>query len=331
MRSAIRLPLIAAVLLATGAARAQASDPAAAQAMFDEAKQLMAAGRLAEACPKFLVSFKLDPKPGAAVNLADCYEKNGQFASAWARYLEAASLAQRAAQPEREQYARDHAKALEPKLSRVSVNAAPAPGLEVLRDGVVIDPAMLGTALPVDAGKHQIDARAPGKKTWTTTVELPIGGAPVKVDVPPLQDGEAGASPVGPVAPGAPPAPGDAAPVPFWGSQRVAGLVVGVVGLAGLGVGSAFGAIASSKWSTAKTNDCGGTTMCSAAGVTLVGDAKSAATVSTGMFIAGGVLVAAGVVVFATAPRAKAPARAGLVLAPAPIAGGAAFIAKGEF
>ena len=147
--------------------RAQgSSDLAAAQGLFDAAKQLVAQGKLAEACPKFLASFRFDPKPGTMVNLADCYEKNGQTASAWARYLEAATLAQRAGQAEREQYAKEHAAALEPKVARLSIAAAAAPGLEVLRDGK-IDAAILGTPVPVDPGKHLIEARAPGKKTWS--------------------------------------------------------------------------------------------------------------------------------------------------------------------
>jgi hypothetical protein len=177
MHKALCWPIVGAALLAARAAGAQSTDPAAAQAMFDEAKQLVAAGKLAEACPKFLTSFKLDPKPGAAVNLADCYEKNGQVASAWARYLEAASLAQRAGQAEREQYARQHAAALEPRLARlVIVAAAPPPGLEVRRDGAGIDTTMLGVGVPVDPGKHQVEARAPGKKTWSKEVEVPAGG-----------------------------------------------------------------------------------------------------------------------------------------------------------
>ena len=328
-----RVPILLAALLAAGTARAQASDPAAAEALFRDAKELVAAGRFAEACPKFLASYKLDPKPGAVVNLADCYEKNGQIASAWARYVEGASLAQRAGQVEREQYARDHARALEPKLSRVRIACAPAPGLEVRRDGELVDAATLGTALPVDAGKHTIEARAPGKKPWTTTVDVPLGGAPITVDVPPLEDGAASSAAVGPVAPprvDAPP-PGDAPPAPSWSAQRKAGVAVGVVGLVGLGVGAAFGAVALSKWSSAKNDHCSGMPLtCDAMGVSLTSDAKSAATLSSATFIPGAALLAAGVVVFATAPRGKAPATTGLVLAPAPLPGGASFTLAGR-
>src|SRR5262245_35951588 len=117
MRRALPLSIVVAALLAAPEAHAQGGDLAVAQGLIDEANRLVGQGKLAEACPKFLASFQLGPKPGTAVNLADCFEKNGQIASAWARYLEAASLAQRAGQSEREQYAREHAATLEPKLS----------------------------------------------------------------------------------------------------------------------------------------------------------------------------------------------------------------------
>ena len=117
----------------------------------------------------------------------------------------------------------------------------------------------------------------------------------------------------------------------FWGPQRIAGVVVGVAGLVGIGVGSAFGASASSSWSSAKNGHCSGTPLtCDMMGVSLAGDAKSAATISTAMFIAGPALLATGVIVFLTAPKATSPAKAGSVVAPSPLPGGAALTLTGR-
>jgi hypothetical protein len=180
---------VIALLLQGGSARAQTSDPAAAQALFDEAKQLMARGKLGEACPKFLLSFNLDAKPGAMLNLADCYEKNGQTASAWARYLEAAALTQRTGQAEREQYARAHAAALESKLSRLAVVVPSAPrGLTITRDGIAVDPTAWGIVVPVDPGKHVVEARVNGRLTWSFTIDVGAGDARARVTVPASAD-----------------------------------------------------------------------------------------------------------------------------------------------
>ena len=170
MRAHLGFLLGLALLLHTEVAQAQGNDPAAAQALFDEAKRLLAQGNLKEACPKFLASLKLDPAPGAALNLATCYEKNGQTASAWARYIEAASLARQAGQLDREKYAGEQAALLEPRLLRLVIRVASAPnGLSVMRDGLPVDAAVRGAAVPVDPGKHVVEARAPGKKPWSIT------------------------------------------------------------------------------------------------------------------------------------------------------------------
>ena len=104
-------------------AHAQTSEAnaAAAESLFQEARRLAEAKRLGEACPKFLASHKLAPGVGTLLNLADCYEKNGQIASAWARFHEAIALAQRVNRADREKIARDRAEKLEPRhQSRLS-------------------------------------------------------------------------------------------------------------------------------------------------------------------------------------------------------------------
>src|SRR5678816_498104 len=72
---------------------AQERDPAGAQALFDQARELTRQGRFAEACPKLQESNRLDPGIGTQFHLADCYEQSGRIASAWAAFLEVASQA----------------------------------------------------------------------------------------------------------------------------------------------------------------------------------------------------------------------------------------------
>ena len=85
--------LAAAVALFAAPLHAQQRDPAAAQALFDEATKLTKQGRYPEACEKLAESNRLDPGIGTQFHLADCYEQSGRFASAWAGFLDVASQA----------------------------------------------------------------------------------------------------------------------------------------------------------------------------------------------------------------------------------------------
>src|ERR1017187_9987356 len=128
--------LFASLLLASTAARA--GDPAAAQALFDEAKQLMAQGRYIEACPKLEESQKNDAGLGTQFHLADCWQHLGRTASAWALFREVQSGARALGQTGRERVARDRALALEPWLSKIIIapqDDAATPGLQIWRDG----------------------------------------------------------------------------------------------------------------------------------------------------------------------------------------------------
>src|SRR5690606_29844380 len=119
----------------------------------------------------FLASHKLAPAIGTLLNLADCYEKNNQLASAWARFHEAIALAQRLGRANRERTARERAERLEPRLIKMTISSR-ASGIDVKLDGNAIDPAVLGTPIPVDAGKHTIEASAKGKKPFSTEIEV---------------------------------------------------------------------------------------------------------------------------------------------------------------
>src|SRR4051812_19346522 len=94
MGTAVLLSLLATALPAH--ADASAAEQAAADALFNEAQRLVLAGRAAEACPKFVESQRLDPALGTILNLADCLEKIGQTASAWALFNDLQDTAQRA-------------------------------------------------------------------------------------------------------------------------------------------------------------------------------------------------------------------------------------------
>jgi hypothetical protein len=100
---------------------------------------------------------------------------------------------------------------------------------------------------------------------------------------------------------------------PHASGQRTAAFVVGGVGVAGLALGAVFGIVALGKNGDLR-NACGGdvhTCVLPAGSPSVTGprdSARSASTVSTIAFIAGGAALAGGVVLFATAPSAASVA-----------------------
>jgi hypothetical protein len=181
----LRLPVcvLGAVALLASAIDVHAASPEAARAA-QEAKGLMAKGKVTEACALFAQSQRLDPKPETLLALARCQEKAGQLAAALSSY---GALA--AGKPSGYQInAAIARKALERKVPRlvISVGAAQPPDLSVERDGAAVGAADWNRPVPVDPGTHAITARANGKKTWTGTVTVTKDTA--MLTVPALED-----------------------------------------------------------------------------------------------------------------------------------------------
>jgi len=288
--------IAACVTLTAAPARSQdASSAARAEALFQEARQLMSQDKYAEACPKLAASQKLDPGPGTLMNLAGCYEKNGQAASAWATWIEAQSASERAGHADWAATCRDRAAAIQPKVSRLSVIVPPAsdvPGLVVERDGVRVERAEWGSAVPLDPGTHPVTASAPGRQPWSAMVQISPNGAAQTVDIPVLV-----ASPMT-APPGSARMQESAAPGPAssWTTGRIAGVAMAGVGVVGLAVGGFYGLKAKSTHDDALTH-CQGTS-CYPKGLELDSDARDQATISTVAVASGLGLIAAGAVLY---------------------------------
>lgn len=319
----------AALALTTSIARAD--DRAIAQQVFQEARELMAAGKIAEACPKFAAAAQLSPTAGVRLNLSDCYAALGKAASAWGKADEALTIAERAGDAAAAELARQRKTALTPRLSYLTVAVAPqgARDLVVTLDGEKLPSAVWGTALPVDPGEHAIEAGAPGHVRWSTKAAIVGEAARLTVAVPRLEAEPVAAAPAAPAPStasasspsGAPPAEAPSS----WSTQRTLALVTGGVGVVGLGVGAAFGLSATSKKSEYEQHQGPNGRCLDAACATLSQDALSAATGSTVGFIAGGALVAVGAVLWLTAPSSGAEGKSvGIV----PSLGGASILGR---
>jgi hypothetical protein len=277
VRSASAALLTAALLASPGAFAAEpvpppAADNATAQTLFEEGRRLMEAKEYAAACPKFEESQRLRPGTGTLLNLALCNEALGKTATAWGQFKEVLFAAKKEGDQPREAFAQEHINALEPKLSRLQVNAQETPGLAIQRDGQEIPAAALGTPIPIDPGPHTIEATAPGYNVWSTSID--VGAAEAKtVAIPKLT----------PLAPPPPPIeqPGPGAEgggVP----RRTVGFVVGGVGVAAVGVGAVLGIMAASDAGSAEDDPalCPNK-RCTRAGRDAVDSASTKALIST--------------------------------------------------
>jgi hypothetical protein len=321
---AIRLPrwlviaaLVAAASAAAPGAQAQGAESAAqAEELFRVARQLMSERRWEEAATKLEASQRLDPAVGTLLNLADCHERLGRTASAWAEFVEAAGLAQRGGDEERSRIARDRAAALEPRLVRIVVVVpTPAEGLAVTLDGRPLDGGLLGTPIPVDPAAHRVEATAPGRVRWALELALVDAGTTRTVEIPALALAPAAPpSPSGPAAPGGPVAPpsagvapspaSDAYPPPLVAapsaatrSAPVAGWILGGAGVVVLGVSGGLAWSAERSWTSATERGCTDGVCPSAPAQAAAERAGTAADLATVGLITGATLVGASVTV----------------------------------
>ncbi len=283
-------------LTAFGTTRARA-DGSEADKLFDEGSALMKQGKYADACPKFEQSNKLDPEVGGLLWLADCYERNGQSASAYRTYKDAQKMAvDRKDKQQRDKVAQKHLAVLENHLTKLTILGpadAHIDGLKVTRDGDALGGSDLGLAVPVDPGAHVVGATAPNYKNWERKVDVQGEGNTVTVTIGPMEKTNAVA-----VVVADDPDPGFA--------MHVGGIVVGAAGLISLGVGSALGLVAAGKLSDSNANNhCDASDRCDPVGLQLRSDAENAALVSTILFVAGGVAVAGGIALFFLAPKKR--------------------------
>ena len=164
-RRACALLLGLAVSVASTSGFAQShEDRATALALFAQGRELVTASNYGAAAIKFEAASKLLHTFGILLNLADCYEKLGRTASAWFTWRKARSVARAARREDDEARAIEHERLLEPKLAYLTLSVAtPAPdALQLFRNGVLVPEAAWNGPLAVDAGAHQVVAKAPG-------------------------------------------------------------------------------------------------------------------------------------------------------------------------
>ena len=168
------LPL-ALLVTASGVARAEGANPAAAEALFDQGRAALAQGDFDTACGRFRESDRLDPALGTRFNLADCEEKRGHLATSWSLFR--GVVAQLADGDDRLPVAQRRLAALEPRVPRLTmVLPRSAPRSTHVKEGnIEYDEASFGVALPLDPGMHHLTIVCAGHADRTLDVALEPG------------------------------------------------------------------------------------------------------------------------------------------------------------
>lgn len=203
-------------------------------------------------------------------------------------------------------------------------------------DGRLLVDHLDGNPVKVDPGPHAFSFEAPGQPAVMDQVLVREGetGRHESVVIPTLnKPAVAAGSTPGSNDATSPSAGPDTPPSKGLGTQRLIGLVVGGVGVAGLAAGTIFWQLGTSAWNSAKQACGGNPSACTdvSSGTSYRSTATTDASVSTVAFIAGGALLAVGGVLFLTgAPRENKPT-ASFVVAPSVGPRSAGLVLSGGF
>jgi hypothetical protein len=292
-----------ALVATTWVRLAGAQDSARAEESFQAGRTLLNEGRYGEACPKFEQSQREDPASGTLLALAYCEELAGKLATAYRHYKAAAELAEREGQADRKSAAAERVAALAQRLSVLTLVVPPEisalDGLKIVRNGVELERALLGTDMPVDGGTYKVEVSAPGRVTWSATVTLETEKdkktliiqllEPLAPNEVPKPKSLAAASPPEPTPRPLPPPP----PQADDGSARTleyASLALAVGSVASFSIGIAFGLMAESDNDASNADGHCDSRGCDERGMELRNDALSSARISTWSCVTGGAL-----------------------------------------
>jgi hypothetical protein len=254
-------------------------------------KQLRERDEIGQACAKFEESQKLESSSGTLLNIGQCHETFGRYASAVSTYTLAKTQAEKRGRQDHAKKAEERLRAVESKVAILAFDktaALDAPGLRTNVDGAEIQ----ASELAVDPGTHVIQLEASGYESVVLRALAPPTGRSTVV-FPAMKK----------IANSALPNPKEPEPKVLKSERKglssAPGIIVGSIGLAGIGLGVVSGLVASSALSDAQAACPTYPNNCSQDAAEPNSRAQTFSTVSTISLIAGGVLLAGGATLFA--------------------------------
>jgi hypothetical protein len=229
-----------------------AIDLAQARPLLNEAFELREKGDLAGALERFKAAHSLAETPITGTELGRTYMAVGKLVEARETLLSVARIPRRSAETERSVAARAEsaqlAEQLRPRIPSViiKVTGVPEASVTVTIDGATIPADALAAPRFLDPGSHALAATSAGREA-ALNVELKEGEVRevvLKIDLPAPPASQASAGPSTADLRDVPPA--TPTPSPLGQAQRVTGLVVAALGVAGLGASGVVGLVAKS-------------------------------------------------------------------------------------
>lgn len=309
----------------TAFAQRSAADIESARQLYNQGIDLRDKGDAKGALEKFRAAHALGNTPLTGIELCKMHASLAQPVEAREVCLGVARIPPLAGETSRSQDARSEAariaQEMKAKISsvRLEVTGVP-PGREptVLVDGARVPNAALGELRAVNPGRHEVVAKIDNGPETRSTIDVAAGES--KVISLPVQAPPQAEVPV-PVGPG----PGyERPPRARSNPLATAGFVVGGIGV---GIGAITGIVALSAKSELDSNCTA--KICGPDDHDALESAKRWGTVSTAMFVIGGVGLAVGLIATVTTPKAST-ARA-LTPAPSPKTASSKFSVTPDF
>ena len=310
---------------------ADEADPKAqAQALFLDGRKAIDADDWSTGCPKVRQSVELFAVANSHFTAAQCDEREGHLAAALEHWERGLGLVD--ASDQRAKVAKESIAGLETRVPRIRVLIPPmAIGANIWLDDVELAPAVLANPLRVDPGKHVFVVRKQGRQDNRKEIVLAEKERTEFVaNIGPEEKPVAGPAASGSVAPvGSQSTPPNGASAPMH-PRKLAGFVVGGIGVASLLVSAGTGYGASNLHESLDKLPCGrdGTGPCPADDVARYKGLFAANAVTFGVGLAG---VGAGIIMILTAPKNSKPEASTLSLVPMAVPGGDGVALSGRF
>lgn len=168
----LALALVFSVSHVASAAGSESDDLSKARAKFMRATELEQAGNYASALQALREVAQVRMTPNIRYHIALCEEKLGKLVAALGGYELALGEAESLG-PEFHKEVEARANDLRSRIPKLVIErgtGAQAANIEL--DGVSLGASSIGVEVPLDPGPHDVTAKAPGYKIYTTTVEV---------------------------------------------------------------------------------------------------------------------------------------------------------------